>query len=355
VGNVQYRILILLIHYLVLFVSSSALAETNPWTHTVYFENDLFNGTDSNYTNGVKYSIISPDLSPGAPDGKLPRRVLKLIHRVPFIGKSTPDYAHKVEFAVGQNMFTPSDITRFDLIEDDRPYAGWTYISTSYHRRNKTKDTMRFMDTVEIQLGIIGPESLAEETQKLVHELRKLQRPNGWGNQLDTEPGLAVVFERKWLFHPVETEKFGYSAITYAGTALGNVYTYLNSGIELRLGWNIPKDFGVSLIRPAGSTRLEVGRKFSLFIFGAVNGKAVARDIFIDGNTFTSSHSIDKEYFVADLAGGIAVNYKKLIITWTQVLRTKEFKGQENDHSFGAIAVSYSVPFDLRKLVSKIF
>jgi hypothetical protein len=351
----RYRVFILLICCLPFYVTPLAIAETNPWTHTFYFENDLFNGTDSNYTNGVKYSIISPDLSPHAPDGKLPRSALELVQKIPFIGKSPKDYTHKVEFAMGQNMFTPADIARSDLIKDDRPYAGWTYFSTSYHRRDNTKESVNFMDTVEIQLGMIGPASYAEETQKLVHQMRDIQRPNGWDNQLKNEPGLAVAFERKWLFNPVETDTPGFSAITYTGGAVGNVYTYLNAGLELRAGWNIPRDFGVSLIRPAGSTRMVIGDKFSIFAFGALNGKAVARDIFLDGNTFSDSQNVEKKYFVADIAGGLAINYRKIIITWTQVMRTKEFEGQESEHSFGSLAMSYSVPFDLRELATRLF
>jgi hypothetical protein len=278
---------------------------------------------------------------------------MELVHKIPFIGKSTHHYTHKVEFSLGQNMYTPSDTKKFELIENDRPYAGWTYVSTSYHRKNEAKEIMRFMDTVEIQVGIVGPESYADETQKLVHKLRDLNPPNGWDNQLKNEPGLVIIFERKWLFHPVDTEKFGYSAITHTGAALGNVHTYLNAGLELRLGWNIPGDFGVSLIRPAGSTRLDIGDRLMIFAFGAVNGRAVARDIFLDGNTFTDSHSIGKNNFVADIAAGLAVNYKRFIITWTQVRRTKEFKGQENEHSFGAVAVSYSFPFNLTGLFTR--
>jgi hypothetical protein len=38
--------------------------ETNPCSHSFYFENDLFMGTDTNYTNGIKYVLIYPDLSP---------------------------------------------------------------------------------------------------------------------------------------------------------------------------------------------------------------------------------------------------------------------------------------------------
>jgi len=334
-----------------LFFSITAVAEDNPWTHTFFFENDLFSGTDSNYTNGVKYSLISPDLSPHAPDGKLPRTVMENIHSIPFIRESSAEFTHKVEFSLGQNIFTPADISRTDLIKNDRPYAGWTYISTSYHRTNSRKKIKYFMDTVEIQLGIVGPGSYAEQTQRLVHEIRDLQRPNGWDNQLKNEPGLAIIFERKWLFHPGNAGTFGYSLITHTGGALGNVYTYLNSGGELRAGWNIPADFGVSLIRPAGSTRLSIGKDFSLYGFAAVNGRIVLHDIFLDGNTFTDSHSIDKNNAVADIAAGIAINFENVIFTWTQVLRTKEFKGQEDTHSFGAIAISYSVPFDLRTII----
>jgi hypothetical protein len=132
------------------------------------------------------------------------------------------------------------------------------------------------------------------------------------------------------------------------GAALGNVFTYANSGMELRLGWNIPKDFGASLMRPAGSTRLEIGDGFSAYLFGAVDAKAVARDVFLDGNTFRDSHSIDKKVFVADLAGGVGISFKRLIVTWTQVLRTKEFDGQKDAHSFGAIALSFSFPLGAR-------
>jgi lipid A 3-O-deacylase len=348
------QIYLILLFLTVMSFPVAALADHNPWTHTIYFENDLFTGTDSNYTNGVKYSLISEDLSPHAHEGKLPRKVLEYVHQLPFIGKSGPEYTHKVEFSLGQNMFTPQDISRSDLITNDRPYAGWTYISTSYHRKYSSAETLDFMDTVELQLGIVGPESFAEQTQKFVHKMRELQRPHGWDNQLKSEPGLAVVFERKWLFHPGDARRLNYRIITHAGGAVGNVYTYLNSGAELRVGWNIPRDFGVSLIRPAGSTRLSTHTEFSMFGFAGVNGRLTFRDIFLDGNTFTDSHSIDKKIPVADLSAGLAINYKNILLTWTQVLRTKEFKGQQDAHSFGAMALSFATALDLSKIINWI-
>ncbi len=319
-------------------------AEQNFWAQSIYFENDLFSGTDQNYTNGVKVSLISPDLSPHAETGKLPRKLLEIIHDIPFIKESGPQFTHKVEFSIGQNINTPADISKYELIPDGRPYSGWLYVSASYHRKNIVNNVADFMDTVEMQFGMIGPASFVEDTQKFVHKVFGRPRPNGWDNQLSNEPGLVIVFERKWLFHP-NLKGFGYDAITHLGGALGNVHTYLNGGFELRLGWNIAKNFGISLIRPAGSTRLVVDKDFSFYIFGAVNGRAVMHDIFLDGNTFTESHSVDKKRFVADLAAGVTVSYNRLLFTWAQIIRTREFDTQGDNHGFGALSLTFHLPF----------
>ena len=314
----------------------------NSWTQSLYFENDLFTGTDQNYTNGIKLSLISPDLSPYAKEGKLPRKVLEFIHQIPFIRQSGPQYTHKVEFSIGQNIYTPSDISRHELMPDDRPYAGWLYASTSYHRKNVVNNVADFMDTVELQLGMVGPASFAEDTQKFVHKTFDRPLPNGWNNQLANEPGLVIAFERKWLFYP-GLSGFGYDAITHLGAAAGNVHTYLNGGLEARLGWNIPRNFGVSLIRPAGSTRLAVNEDFSLYFFWAVDGRAVIHDIFLDGNTFTDSHSVDKKFFYADMAGGVTISYRKFMFTWAQILRTREFVRQKENHAFGALSLTFQL------------
>lgn len=314
-----------------------AAENESPWTVSIYFENDLFTGTDRNYTNGVKLSLISPDLKSFVESGKLPNWSLSYVNRLPFVNNPDPDLTRRLEFSLGQNMYTPADISRFDLIADDRPYAGWTYFGTAFHSKST-----RMMDTIELQLGMIGPDSYAEESQKAVHDLRDLQRPNGWDHQLKNEPGLAAIYERKWRLPAIKADNhFGFDAIAHLGCALGNVYTYANTGLEARLGWNLPEDFGASLIRPAGNTRFSTKKGRGAYVFAAVNGRAVLRDIFLDGNTFADSHSVSKKPLVADLAGGVALYFKSYKLTWTQVLRTREFKEQPDNHSFGSITISF--------------
>ncbi len=337
--------LYLFILLLTLTTPLTSYATENPWTHSFYFENDLFIGTDSDYTNGMKYSIISPDLSPQVlPNrtAKIPQKVLNYFHRLPLIKNVPAETGHKVELAFGQNMYTPQDISRYDLITDDRPYAGYSYLATSYHRKSDSDEKWSQMDTLEVQLGMVGPASLAEDAQKFVHRVRSLQRPNGWDHQLRDEPGLTLVFERKWLYHPVNTAHFSGDVILHSGFALGNIMTYLNAGFELRTGWNIPKSFAVSLIRPAGSSWSSETSGSSLYLFCAVNGRAVLRDIFLDGNSFRNSHHVDKEPLVADLSAGIVARIHRVSLSLAYTKRTKEFELQPEHHGFGSLALSYA-------------
>ncbi len=308
-----------------------------PWTVNIHFENDLFTGTDRNYTNGVKLSLISPDLCSFVESGKLPEWSLPYIAKLPFINNPDPELKRKVEFSLGQNIYTPADIVRHDLIRDDRPYAGWTYFATAFHSRSQAR-----MDTIELQLGMLGPSSFADETQKAVHDLRDLQRPNGWDHQLKNEPGLMAIYERKWQVAPFFSRgAFAMDAITHLGCAVGNIATYANTGFETRLGWNLPDDFGANLIRPAGNTRFSAKQQRGGYLFAALNSRAVLQDIFLDGNTFAHSHSVSKKPFVADLAGGAALYFKQFKLTWTQILRTSEFDGQPDNHSFGSLTLSF--------------
>ena len=77
------------------------------------------------------------------------------------------------------------------------------------------------------------------------------------------------------------------------------------------------------------------------YLFGGVQGRAVAQNIFLDGNTFQNSASVDKKVLVADFTVGASVFYMdwaKLDFTFTE--RTKEFKTQQSMDRFGAASLS---------------
>ena len=316
---------------------------SNSWTFTFLFENDLFGDTDQQYTNGINLGWLSPDLNQYRDNPQVPRWAVRVAEKLPFI--NTPNAQHNVGFSIGQQIFTPEDTQTRTLVRGDRPYAGWLYGGLAFISKSETR-----LDTLEVQAGVIGPFSLAEEAQNLVHELRDLPSPNGWEHQLKNEPGLALIYNRKLRYlRSRNATGFGYDFIANGGGAVGNVYTFVNAGAEARVGWNLPADFGTSLIRPGGESnaptaindpRLGNSQPFGIHAFVAITGQFVMRDIFLDGNTFRDSHHVDKELLVGDLVIGAAVLVKHVKLSYAKVFRSKEFESQNDYHTFGSVSLS---------------
>lgn len=307
---------------------------------TFYIENDYFGGTDRHYTNGLKASWLSADLVTWGQEGW--RKTL--VEALPFVNR--PEGQKNFGLALGQNIYTPQDIDRVMPDPTDRPYAGWSYTEISF--LSKTESVA---DVLALQVGMVGRHSYAQDTQRVVHRWIDSARPNGWEHQLEDEVGVNLVFERKWrLYARSVGGDLGLDLVPHLGASLGNVQSYANTGGTLRFGVNLPSDFGTQLIRAGGvvnsplddeDPRVSRVRTWSVFLFAGADGRVVARDIFLDGNTFEDSPSVEKESLVADLSYGIGIISGKWQFTFTQVARTREFESQPEDmNEFGSLAFS---------------
>lgn len=327
---------------------TTASAREHPWTANLYFENDLFAGTDSNYTNGVRISWVSPDLSSYEEDPSLPRWVRELNDNLRFFHDFRAGLSRNLVISFGQLMYTPENRGVRELLPDQRPYAGYLHAGVGYHTRSDSQ-----LDTVEVNLGMVGPASLAEQAQDSVHALRGTEKWHGWDNQLNNEPTLQLLYEHKQvIFRQPLVRTLQHDFINHAGVSLGNLATYLNFGGEYRLGWDLPNDFGTSAVRPGGDNsapgrgdpRLRRGRLpiFGLHGFVSLDSRLVARDIFLDGNTFKDSHSVDKEPVVADVSTGISFLTGRWKTSWAYVIRTREFDKQPHHQAYGSLSLSYT-------------
>ncbi len=307
---------------------------------TAYFENDIASGTDEHYTNGFKLSWLSSDLVDWGQIGW--RKTF--VELLPFVNRR--DGQKNIGLALGQNIYTPRNTRLVVPDAADRPYGGWLYGELAF-----VSKTGAVSDTVAIQAGLIGPHSLAEDAQRIVHKWADIATPRGWDYQLRDEIGVNLVYERRWrLYGRALVQFLGVDLVPHAGASLGNVQTYANAGGTVRVGLNLPSDFGVQLARPGsvGGTptddldpRVALDRNFSVFLFGAVDGRAIARDIFLDGNTFRSSRSVTKESFVADFSAGVGAIAGRWQLTYTQVWRTREFTSQRSNYNnFGSVTLS---------------
>lgn len=334
---------------LALLQPETALSETTPeprdgkkaWATNIYFENDLFSETDQNYTNGIRVSWISPDISSYIEDDSniLPDWVRRLNRKLKFFHKSHKGLQRNIILTLGQTMYTPLDRTRTDLVINDRPYAGWLFGGIGYHSRNSNQ-----LDSIAVNIGIVGSAALAQEAQDFIHDLRGFKKFQGWDNQLSNELGIAIVYEHKdRVLNGIMAPGLGHDVITHFGASIGNVATYLNGGMEFRVGWNIPPDFGTSSLRTGGDNAAPgsgSNKHAGLHLFASLDARWVARDIFLDGNSFSNSHSVNKEPLVADLAAGVSFSTRDFKLSYAQISRTREFKLQQSSHSYGSLSLS---------------
>jgi hypothetical protein len=326
-GNIRIKTgsRILLCHFALLAAIILPCAAQNRGGFIFHLENDIFAGMDRYYTHGLKLTWISPYKT---------------------AGRSDPLVSNAFSISIGQSIFTPYDIEREELIEDDRPYAGILYFTLALHKKKS-----KTMDTFEFLVGIVGPSSLAAQTQRFIHSLYRGTKPRGWDYQLKDEVVFDLVFDKKWqIFRSENGKKTTFDLIGHVGGSLGTMMTAAATGWQLRFGSNIPRDFGSYLLRPGGESgaifceqdaHLSEANRSSTFGFVYVVGHAVYRNIFLDGNTFKESHRVDKYSFVGDVVLGFVIVRKRFRFSYAYVFKTKQFRKQVGLGIFGTINISY--------------
>jgi hypothetical protein len=326
---------LLLLAWVLLGIANAEAAAEEP-AGSILFENDLFYNADHDYTNGTELSYTTaPKESPSWAHGAA--------HLLPFFSDDDNGTSVRTRFALGQAMFTPTDITLINPPLNDRPYAAFFFGSIGVVGEKTNPDNRGgHLDQVQLTLGAVGPMAVGEEIQKFIHGIVHARKPAGWHYQLRDEPGLVLQYERTWkLVEHDPSQDVQYDIEPHFGGAIGNVWDYVNAGAMARIGFNLPTDYGPMRIQPSlpGSDYFEPGTKgwLGAYIFAGIEGRAVARNLFLDGNSFESSRSVSKLNLVGDLVLGAAVTFDCARLAFTHVIRTREYKTQGGDDQYGAV------------------
>jgi hypothetical protein len=310
-------------------------------TFNLIEDNDSFiNGSDKHYTQGLRLAWASGERQkdPGAPDGGY-----EAIADALFFGGAD---GARIRYGVffGQSFFTPDDLDRRDPDPRDRPYAGWLYLGANLYRETDT-----VLDRAQVTLGVVGPAAGGEEVQNDFHNYTGSfiggTNVQGWGSQLKNEPGLILTEERKWRLTGGDIAPFEFDFLPEVNASLGNVFTYGGIGGAIRIGRGLRADWGPPRVQPAlsGSDfvnhRVFKERAVAWYLFAGGEVRAVGRNIFLDGNTFADSRSVDKKPIVADLTAGFSVlaTFGRMAVTYTR--RTKEFTTQVDEDEFVSITL----------------
>jgi lipid A 3-O-deacylase len=312
-------------------------------TYGLYVENDLAAGTDRHYTNGEKLFWISPEIGRGEARCPAPRWIDSLSRILPGAGRRGVHRFYSV--ALSQSIYTPEDITRRVPDSSDRPYAGYLYAGLAVYALDDDR-----LDSAEIDVGIVGPSSLAGAAQRIWHHTFGWDRPRGWDYQLKDEAALGLFYSHsRKILKPRMAGGFDRDLLFHAGASLSNVYTGASAGLEFRFGWGLPRDFGSAPLQPGrdgGALPAErwagrPGKKGpAVHFFLSLEGRAVARDIFLDGNTLRDSARVDKRPFVAAAAAGLALRAKGWQARFGYVFLSREFRTQHGTHTYASLRLT---------------
>jgi lipid A 3-O-deacylase len=314
--------------------ASAPADDTSVWT--LQGENDSIGGigrrrgTDSYYSNGFRIGWVSP-----------PRLVPETLK-----GLATTLWgAGEARLAIdlSHQIYTPFRTQQRNPLLTDRPYAGVLMANFGLMQDGTTQTGYDTRSTLVLGLGIVGPGALGEEVQNGFHELISQRRALGWATQLKNEPLIQITSERTWRIPVASLGPFETDALPSFTASVGNLRAYLQTGVSIRLGQGLQSDFGATRMRPGmtGGDYYRPVRPFAWYIFLGADGRAVGRDLTLEGNSFESSRSVRKVPFVGELQGGLAILAYGVRLTYTHSLTTQEFRGQRGGlHQVGSLALS---------------
>ncbi len=322
---------------------------------TFYLDNDLFAGTDRNYTNGVRLSWISegePLFNFAPAKGFLEDLISEpdWLARFGLLSGFNPDKVQegKLEFNYGlsltQLMFTPEDFESPTQPIGERRYAGWLGLGFSVHARDE-----KAINSAEIILGTTGSWSLAKEAQDLIHDIRDIERFEGWGDQIPNEITLDFSFlqKRRATFLPDGPRGLRADGLFEWGTRLGTFRTGARLGGFFRLGFNLPADFSDPRLsalayshRYFGSDKGR-GRDWSAYLLFGLTGNAILHDATLDGPLFRSFDTGNtREPWVGDLFAGFGLRWRIVEFSYVHTWRSREFKEKASGgFDFGSLAI----------------
>ncbi len=299
-------------------------------TFNYSMENDTDVDTDFGYTHGGRIGLLF--YRGDTRDSWL---------NIPFT--SSQNSNNFISFTYANQMFTPYDLDETQIIKDDRPYAGYSYIEIGLHQTTETN-----LDSLTLQTGMVGPSSGMESLQAFLHEYIDARDAAGWNNQLENQFIMQLNYMHKWRLE--YTKIFGMDSVLtpYAGANLGNASIKASGGALYRIGFNITKDFGINSMNEGSFSSIPTQTKaiandlskWSLFLNLSAGTNLVARDIFLD-----DWYEVDRNYFNAYGALGITARYRKFSIDYQHNYYTKDYeqRGLYREYrGYGSLIFTYS-------------
>ena len=308
-------------------VLSSAVQAYNSGSISFSIDNDGIVGTDQNYTNGIFLEYHSAPTSSLEHDTPIPVRQI-----APLLPLNR-DMLKGWNFRLGQQMWTPEDIESPDPVEDERPYAGLLFFETGIYQYSPA-----LVDKYSAMIGTVGPNSLAEQGQKIIHNIIGSDEPMGWDWQIENQIVFNLGYQGHRLLSRNNATGFEQYDLSYVGRInAGNYQSEVALGSVARWGNNLESNFGITGFTPGRYVDISVlsSSPSGYFLFAGIEGRYRFNDITIEGDRPEAVPDTNVENMQATLVLGGIYYQPKWGISLSFAGNSREF--EEDRHAYSTI------------------
>jgi lipid A 3-O-deacylase len=311
-----FRILLIL---LCSCASSGILpAQEYKYQYATTIDNDQYINPnhDRYYTDGTLLSLTYAAKKP-APDRKLIKKV--------------------IEFQFGQQIYNSRTAHVYCSCVFDRPLTGYLFANGSFDWFYRNESALK----LTIQLGTIGPNALGQQVQDAFHNLFDLYPAGPWPKyELNNAFGAELDLDYKKMLYKTSGDWFDIAADPEA--MLGNTFTLVNAGMQLRLG-NLGKLYESASTNSRVTNDRDNTLKHEFYFFAEPQLSYVAYNATIEGGLFIKDKgpTFDIYHIVYVQQLGLQFASARWSASYTAFIKTREVKSTALGDQWGSIGIAY--------------
>ncbi|NEN25551.1 lipid A deacylase LpxR family protein [Cryomorpha ignava] len=277
------------------------------------YDNDLFAGTDQNYTQGFSFELVAPFLDANP--------VNHLFYR-------PNDFEIRYGIFVEHIAYTPANFELPEIQIGDRPFAAAIYLK-SFMIATDRENARRLTSSVSV--GMIGPAAFGDAMQTTIHKITGSKMPLGWRNQVKND--LVLTYEMGFEQQVIRLKDL-FSLQAQANVAIGTLFTGAAVGMNMTFGiLNSP-------FKPATNNQ-----GFKLYAYAASIVNVIGYDATLQGGLLNDNNPYtiaakDVERVTGQFNYGIVLQIKKVYLEYSRTALTKEF-ATGNSAKWGGIKLGF--------------
>lgn len=237
-------------------------------------------------------------------------------------------------FGIAQEGYTAGNIEEAEHISElDRPHAGWLYVKPELVLVQKKQ-----LWQISAEVGVVGPLSGAEQSQRFVHKLLAMPLPQGWENQIPNR--FAMNLRIDWIRSLYSSPYF--EILSEVSGQAGRESSFLRPGMRIRLGSMYSFKRSITYQTGLGAKPGQKLNKWEIFWDLEAHAQILANHATVHGGDWDALSGAfwQLRHYGYGLSSGVQINHPRFGLRYAMHFSQGEVQGLET-HRYGSIQLTY--------------